>query len=117
MDLFSKDKDIINRITNLVLVIWLVGSMFAISGNIINAVVTDPVLTFEEYRAQNCQNFFYEKGDELTDEEKTERCLNEYEMSKIWAKESSYRNNRDILVSFANFAIVGTALFLLNKKK
>ena len=117
MELFSKDKDLIHRITNLVLIVWLVGSMFAISTNIITTLVKEPTLTFEEYRAQNCKNYFFDKETELTEEQKTERCLQEYSMSEIWAKDREYQNSRSIYVSFANLAIVGTALFLLNKKK
>ena len=56
MTLFSKEKEIIFKIVNAVLLIWLIGAIVFVASSVIELTVKDPVreYTYEEYKATNC---------------------------------------------------------------
>ena len=50
MNIFKKDKDLILKITNGVLVLWLIGSIVALYVNTIDILMPSKVMTYPEYR-------------------------------------------------------------------
>ena len=110
MNLFSKDKELILKITNGILLIWFLGALMFTGYNIIEKLVKEPGYTYNEYKLQYCGKY-----DEITDYESN--CQEMYDRSKLDNKHSDFYTTRSLYTSILNVVIVGGALFLLNKKK
>lgn len=118
MNLFDNKKDIIHRLINLVLVLWAVGALFFVSFNLINLLVKEPVLNYDEYKEARC--YKYERAKDLTADQLLEQdtyCEQQYAGYKVDLKNSTYNNTKGLLIASGNFAIVGTFIYLLNKKR
>jgi hypothetical protein len=114
MNLFSKDKDLIHRIANFVLIIWIVvGVLIAYTG-LINLVVKKYQLTYDEYKIQYC-NLSVNPTD--TDKDEDNYCQDNYERYKIGNKDEDYINKLNLINGLGNVVIVGAALYLLNRKR
>lgn len=115
MVLFSKDKEIIFKIVNAVLLIWLIAAIVFVASNVIELTVKEPVreYTYEEYETSNC----YVKDEKATEEENKAACLTQYNNYKFETKNADYYKLRSLYISIANVVIVGGVLFFINKKK
>jgi Na+-translocating ferredoxin:NAD+ oxidoreductase RnfG subunit len=112
MNLFSKERDLIQRIANLVLILWLVAAIFVFYSSLVNIVIQKPMLTFEEYQIQNCSK--YVPNDESDD---TDFCEKQYAQYKISNKDDNYYDKKSIVNALGNVVIVGTFLYFLNRRK
>ncbi len=115
MSLFSKDKEIIFKITNAILLIWLIAAVVFTFSSIINLIYTEPTrdYTFEEYKATNC-NY----KDETTSEEEYEQmCQTYYNDYKFNNDNSNYYRWKNLYISIANVIIVAGFLFIINRKE
>lgn len=113
MILFEKDKELLLKITNAIMLIWFVAAVVFTAGSIINIVLPEPVPTFEEFRLTSGA---YEKVEAvgLTESEQ------ELEMKAMYNQQYGYQEvykKRQLLVSLSNVLIVGGALFLLNRNR
>ena len=116
MYLFSKDKEIIFKITNAILLIWLIGATVVFSSSIIELVLKEPSrnYTYEQYKIANCK--YYMEDKDLTDETKDQRCKLEYDNYKLSNENSDYYKYLSLYVALANMLIVGGVMFFINKK-
>ena len=112
MNLFSKEKDLIHRIANLILVLWCVIAVFVMYDNFIDLVVKEPLLTYDEYKIDGCGKYIYE--DEYDDKD---YCFIQYEEYKVSTKNNRYYTKRNFINSIGNIVIVGSFIFFLNKKR
>jgi hypothetical protein len=103
--LFSKDKDLVLRITNMVLVLWFVLANVLVASNIITIAIPERANTKEEYHILNCK----EVDDEVCD---TQYAL----YTASYKKRFSYVN-RELLITISMAAIIGGTIFALNSKK
>lgn len=115
MFLFNKEKEIILRITNAILLIWLVAAIVFTASSVIELTLKEPVrkYTYEEYKLNNC---IY-KDENMTDEENDNICLNQYNDYEWNNKNSNYYKFKTLYISLANVAIVTGVIFFLNKVK
>ncbi len=115
MSLFNKEKEIIFKITNAILLIWLIASIVFVATSIIELSLREPYreYTFEEYKASNC---IY-KDDSLSEEENNALCLTHYNDYKFNNDNSDYYKWRTLYISIANVVIVGGFLYFINRKK
>ncbi len=115
MFLFSKEKEIIFKITNAILLIWLVAAVVFVASSIIQLTLKEPVreYTYIEYKNTSC---IY-KDDTLSDDENDQLCQNQYDDYKFNMDNSDYYNWRMLYISIANVAIVAGVMFFLNKPK
>ena len=114
MILFSNDKEIIFKITNAVLLIWLVGAIVFFVSTVINIAVQPPKYDLKEYKAMNCE---YYKGDsDLTEKEHNENCERNYNNQSYSEKQDNYYDKISLYSSLANIVIVGSVMYFLNRK-
>ena len=108
MNLFSKEKDLILKITNLVLLMWLIGSITVFYVNIVDIIMPRPLMTYDEYQKIYCG---YKETEIKID------CQAEYQSYKRTNKNDTYNKQKIVLTSVGSVVIVTTALYLLNKNK
>lgn len=116
MILFSNEKEIIFKITNAVLLIWLVAAMAITCGSIINLVIKEPVqnYTYSEYELTNC--LYYKEDKTLTPAVIGERCKVDYNNYKFQNRNNDYYKLITSYTSIANILIVGGVMYFINKK-
>jgi hypothetical protein len=113
MNLFSNEKSLFLKITNIILLIWLIVALTVSYSSIINVLFPEPALTYEEYEISYCR--YFEEG--KTETEKEELCKSQYEQEKVYKNRGLYDSKKGIFISSGNVVIVALALFLLNRKK
>ena len=115
MFLFSKEKEIILKITNAILLIWAIAAVVFVASSIIELTLKEPVrkYTYEEYKSTNC---IY-KDENATDEENDSNCLAQYNDYEWNNKNDNYYKFKTLYISMANVVIVGGVIFFLNKEK
>lgn len=111
MNLFSKEKDLIHRIANLVLILWLVGAIFVCYSSFINMIIKKPVLSLEDYQVEYCS-----KARPAEEIDSIDYCDKQYEQYKITSKDNDYFEKKNLINALGNVFIVGTFLYFLNKK-
>lgn len=113
MILFQKEKELIWKITNAVLLIWFVGALVFTAGSIINLILKEPVPTFEEYKVTD-GIWMKEEAvkEDLSDAEMEARLKAQY--NQMYGNRDYY-NLRSMYVSIANVIIVGGALAVINR--
>jgi hypothetical protein len=112
MILFNKDKDFIHKITNFVLLLWLIGSFVFLYTTIVNLIIPRPLMNYDDYKVYNCY-----LSDAKEDIGNNDYCQTQYEQYKIFNKQNNYNDKRALFISAGSIIIVSTALYLLNKKK
>jgi len=118
MNLFNKEKELIFRITNAVLLLWLITSTVVLISTTINYFIKEPKTnyTYEEYKLVYCDIIAYDidvKEEDMSDE----RCLINYKDYSNSDAMSNYYKVTTIYGSLANLLVVGSVMFILNKKK
>lgn len=109
MNLFSKDKEIILKITNGILLIWFLGAIIFTGNNLINTLVKEPKLTYNEYKLKYCIN----KNEETNED----YCTNMFDNFQLTNKDNDFYLKRNLYTSLINVIVVGSALFFINRKK
>lgn len=117
MILFSNEKEIIFKITNAILLIWLVAAIAISCGSVITLLVKEPVqkYTYSEYEVINCS--YYKGEDNITEEESAQRCLADYNNYNFNNKNSDYYKWITLYTSIANVIIVGGVMYFINRSK
>ncbi len=110
MNLFNKEKDLIHRIANLVLLLWLIISITVFYVNVVNNFFTESFLDFEDYETVNCYYMYKEDLDE-------EFCKRQYQDYLRYSKTDISTRKKIIFNSLGSVLIVSGALYMLNKKK
>lgn len=110
MNLFNKEKEFVLKLINGILLIWIIIAIVIVFSNIVNLVVKDPELTYDEYRIVNCV--------QSPDEDATEAelsCQEQYQAVEINNRSQNYYYYRSIVICLANILIVGSVIFILNR--
>jgi len=105
MNLFNKEKDLILRILNFVLIVVLLISITVLFNGFVNLLVKEPRLTEEQYETKNCVKL------------EDTNCENNYNMYIEDLSNNDIRYKKQILTSFLITITVTLQLILLNKKK
>lgn len=106
--LFHKDKELLHKITNAILLLWLLAAIVSLLVSIIDTQIKEPSskLTYEEYK-----NVYCYKNEDNTEEENELRCKGEYKINNADTYKTKVIYNSGIMI-----IVVGATLFLLNKK-
>lgn len=112
MILFSKDKEIIFKITNAVLLIWLLGALVFTCNNIIDLLVKAPQYTYNEYELENCG--YLKDADGGYDQNS---CRDAYDRYLLTEKNNDYYKKINLYTAIANVVIVGGTMFFINRRK
>lgn len=117
MILFSQEKEIVFKLTNAVLLLWLIAATAFFSSNVIDILLKEPTrdLTYEEYRLNNCPSF--KEDTSLSEEEREARCQFNYNEQNYYKEREDFNKYRNLYVSLANAVIVGSVMFFINKDK
>ena len=103
MILFSKEKELILKILNGVLLVWFLGAIVFTLNNGINLLVDEPSI---EDKIETC------KMQCVEEEGKDSGCDSMY-----YYDDSEHYELKSLYYSIANVIVVGPALYFLNKKK
>ncbi|MDD2208302.1 MAG: hypothetical protein PHG03_05635 [Bacilli bacterium] len=109
INLFSKDKELILKITNGILIIWLLGALIFTGNSIVNLTVRKPDYSYKEYQTGYCSSK-YEDEDE-------DDCMNMYDNYLLSEKDNIYYEKRSLYTSIINIVVVGSAILFLNRPK
>lgn len=105
MKLFSKENDLIKRILNLILIVWLITTIVIAYTSLVDVFFENKNLSYEDFKIRYCTN-----RQEI-------ECKNDYEIKKINNKQSANSNKKTLVNSVGNFFIVGTFLIIVNYQK
>ncbi len=105
--MFGKEKDLIKRIMNLILVIWIIVATFIAYKSLVNLFLDNPKRTYSEYKQIHC----------LKEINKEAKCKREYEIYLLNQTKDQQQAIKVLINSAGNIVIIGTVLFLLNKKE
>jgi len=112
MILFSKDKEIIFKITNAILLIWLLGALVFTANNIIDLLFKKAEYTYNEYELENC-SYLKEPSIEVD----PDYCKDSYDRYLLDIKNDDYYKKINLYTSIANVVIVGGTMFFINRRK
>lgn len=117
MILFSSEKEIIYKITNAVLLIWLVAAIVVACGSGIRLIIKEPIqeYTYQEYAINNC--VYYKEDKELSKKEQDQRCLLAYNDQAFSNENMDYYKWITLYTSIANVIIVGGVMYFINRPK
>lgn len=107
MNLFTKEKEMVLKLVNGILVIWLIAATVISFSNLIYVVIPEEKPIYEKYAQKHC----YSKEDD------EDSCKQDF-LFTVEYYEDNIRNNKQYLaVAVFNILVVGTSLFILNPKK
>lgn len=109
MNLFSKEKDFILKLTNLALTLWLLGSIIILYTSIIDVTYTEKPMSYKSYQEINCTNYIIE--------DKLDECQANYDIYVKDTNPNSYYKLRIILMSLGSVLIVSSSIYFLNREK
>ena len=112
MNLFSKEKELIFKIVNGILLLWFVGALVFVCGSAINLIIKEPVSTYNEYKVNSC--YYFKDDTTLTAEEQDEQCNESYIAYKDGLDNYDYYKWISLYNSFANVIIVSVVLIFIN---
>ena len=115
MNLFNKDKDLIFKIANLILIIWLIGAITVFWMKVTDTIYPTRIPSYDEYKITYCvKNINYM---ETPEGEIIVECEDEYDNQISYLKEIRYENKKQLFILFGNIAILTGILYMLNRKK
>ncbi len=109
MKLFTQEKDLILKITNLVLLIWLISAVTFFQVTLVDVVWPEKDLNYQE-----CELLYCFPGEKLEDEDS---CLERYEVEKNFQIQRRRERKKGLFLSIGNIVIVTVGLYLLNRSK
>lgn len=105
-ELFEKEKDLILKLVNLVLIIWLISAITFFHVSLVDIIMPDKIMTYDDYKATYC-NFKIEGDD----------CQTQYEYEKDSHKRQIINRKKSMFMSMGNMVIVVTGIYIINKKR
>lgn len=104
MSLFGNENDLIKRILNLILVIWLIITIAVSYSNTVDLLFDYSLEKYDDYKILYC-------------DEDEETCKDRYDYDKINYKLSKTTQVKSLINSSGNFLVVTVFIFILNRKK
>lgn len=113
MNLFGKDKELVLKLTNAALLIWLIGALVFTFSSALELYMKEPVRkrSYDEYKTTCYMN----KEDNQEEQEKA--CKAQFKDFEFEENNRSFYKRRSFYIAIANVVIVGSTLYLLNKEK
>lgn len=113
MNLFDKDKELILKLTNAVLLIWFIGALIFTFNSALQLIMKEPTKTkdYSEYKGTCYKNL------NETEEEHEKYCKAQFKDYEFEEQNKSFYKRRSLYLSIANVVIVGSTLYFLNKEK
>lgn len=108
MNLFDRKKDLIFRIANMVLVIWLVIGMVLFWSQLTRVLLKEQRLGYELYSYRNCR--YYDEND-------IHMCEDDYEIYKHYYDENNSDDLKQLFMFIGNIAIVSSVIYFMNRRK
>lgn len=120
MNFFSKDKDLILKITNLILIIGFIVTLIVFYNGFVNIVFDKQIKTYSIFQKESCDVEYCEDSDTICsiDGEKTEEeidCEEEYELYKEDYKSDKVIYQKRMISSALSAITVGLAIYFINK--
>lgn len=113
--LFSKEKDIVLKIINSILVVWLMVSIVITFGVGIRIVNKDTILPYTDYSKQIC-DLDKIPEEEIDQDTIKDNCYSSYINEKKENESYNKSNINNLLIALSNVIIVSLFLSLLNKR-
>lgn len=113
--LFSKEKDIVLKVINSILIIWLIVAIVITFGVGIKIINKDTVLSYSDYSKEIC-DLDKIPSEEIDQDTIKDNCYVSYIEEKKETENMNSTNVNNILISLSNVVIVGLFLSILNKK-
>ena len=109
MGLFDKEKDLILKLTNLVLLVWLISAITFFHISLVDIIWPTPSMEYSEYEGIYCNiKEPYNEHD---------NCLKNYEYYRDAEEKKVVNRKKSLIMSAGNIMIVSAGIILLNKKK
>lgn len=112
MNLFTKEKELILKITNGILLVWMLAAVIFTGSYIIDMAYPNLEFTYDEYKISYCRKYDGEKDEEFETD-----CELNYESYKLNNKENNHYQMKYLYTSALNILVVGSGLFIINRKK
>ena len=122
MRLFAKEKDLLLKIVNSIMVIVLVFSIIIMIGTGIKLINKEKIVSYEQYSKEVCalDKLEYECTDEVCkselDKEREKSCSKYYLKDKTEKERINESALNNFLISFSTKIVIFTFLHILNKK-
>ncbi len=122
MRLFAKEKDLLLKIVNSIMVIVLVFSIIIMIGTGIKLINKEKIVSYEQYSKEVCvlDKLEYECTDEVckseVDKEREKSCSKYYLKDKTEKERINESALNNFLISFSTTIVIFTFLHILNKK-
>lgn len=115
MILFSKDKGLIFKITNAILLIWFIGALVFVCNSIIEVILKEPKYTYIEYSATHCA--YLDERTKLDEKDIAVECQRLYNSYLYSYKSDNHYKRKGLYMAIANVVIVAGAMYFINRKK
>ena len=116
MKLFSKEKDIVLKIVNSILIVGAIISIIVMIATGIDMINKPKVLSYEEYAKEVCTIDKLENEGTEIQREVEESCKNYYIIEKKDIKEVNRRNRNNFLIALSTSVVLLITIYILNKK-
>ena len=105
--MFSKDNDLIKRIMNLILIVWIIIAVVVLYNSVVNLLFDNYKYTYDEYQLKYCNKVLDENNS----------CEREYNHHQLNQKNNMRGQVKVLINSAGNIVIIGSFILLLNKNK
>ena len=122
MKLFAKEKDIVLKVINLILIIGAIISIIVMISTGINLINKQEVLSYEDYAKEICtiDKLEYEgtdtEGQKEYNDENEKACKEYYKIDKRDAARMNKTNTNNFLISLGSAIVLLVTIHILNKK-
>lgn len=122
MKLFSKEKDIVLKVVNSILIVGAIISIIVVISTGINIINKQEILSYEDYAKEVCtiDKLEYEgtdeEGKQEIEKEREKTCNSFYIMDKKEKKEINKTNLNNFLISLSTTIVLLVTIHILNKK-
>lgn len=122
MKLFAKEKDIVLKIVNSILIVGAIIAIIVVISTGINLINRPQVLSYEEYAKDVCtiDKLEYEgtdtEGEKEYNDENIRTCKEYYKMDKRDATAMNKTNMNNFLISLSTTVVLLITIRVLNKK-
>lgn len=122
MKLFAKEKDIVLKIVNSILIVGAIISIIVVISTGINMINGSEILSYEDYAKEVCtiDKLEYEGTDEEgkieLEKEREADCKNFYMIDKRDKKATNRANLNNFIISLSTTVILLIVIHILNKK-
>ena len=116
MKLFAKEKDMVLKIVNSILIVGAIISIIVMISTGVNIINRPKVLSYEEYAKEVCTIDKLENEGTEIQKEVEESCKNYYIIEKKDIKDTNRINRNNFLISLSTTIILLITIHILNKK-